>query len=60
MLTLSNLTRYKGTVSEDLEVFLYDHLTQRRLVDPESSGLDYLCKSSTAFDGEKDNGGDDA
>jgi hypothetical protein len=60
MKTLSDLTRTKGTVADDLKAFPYDHSTQRRLVNPSSSGLKYLCKSSTAFDGERDNGGDDA
>lgn len=60
MKTLTELARFKGTAAEDLNAFPYDHRTQRRLSDPASSGLKYLCKSSTMFDGETDNGGDDA
>ncbi len=60
MKTLADLTRFKGTAAEDLKAFPYDHSTQRRLANPASSGLKYLCKSSTAFDGETDSGGDDA
>jgi hypothetical protein len=60
MKTLADLARFKGTVADDLKVFPYDHSTQRRLEDPEKSGMKYSCKSSTAFDGERDTGGDDA
>jgi hypothetical protein len=61
MITLENIARAKVRLDQVMPVAepAYDHLRQQRWDQASYDGLGVYMKSSTAFDGEKDNGGDD-
>jgi hypothetical protein len=61
MYTPKDLAKQKGVIAT-FKDSQYDHETQMTLLgmDPDKRAFKLMMKSSTAFDGERDNGGDDA
>ena len=59
--TPKDLAKPKGVIATFSDS-LYDHETQvtKLGMDPDKRAFKMMMKSSTAFDGERDNGGDDA
>jgi|GEM_PF-4097396 len=61
MTTLESIARVKTRIDQVMPGAepAYDHGTQQRWDQAAYDGLGIYMKSSTQFDGEKDNGGDD-
>lgn len=61
MYTPRDLAKHKGVIAT-FKDSQYDHETQMTLLgmDPDKRAFKIMMKSSTSFDGERDNGGDDA